>query len=92
MAPLPSPVPTSALAPGRIGTKATHMNIFYRPFYKSDITQFLEQLKSARPELAQGQQVGRALLWDKAVDRSAWSEYRAAQVPQQPYVYQSHDQ
>jgi hypothetical protein len=80
------------MAPGRIGAKATHMNIFYRPFYKSDITQFLEQLKAARPELQAQQQAGRALLWDKAVDRSASSEFRAARVPQQPYVYQSHDQ
>ncbi len=92
MAPLPSPTAGTALAPGRISPKATHMNIFYRPFYKSDITQFLEQLKAARPELASQQQAGRALLWDKAVDRSAWSEYRASQVAQQPYVYQSHEQ
>ncbi len=67
------------------------MNIFYRPFYKSDITQFLDQLKTARPELNAQQMVGHSLLWDKAVDRSAWSEYRAAQVAQQPYVYQPHD-
>ena len=72
--------------------EATHMYIFHRPYYNSDITQFLEQLKAARPELQAQQEAGRALLWDKAVDRSAWSEYRAAQVPQQPYVYQSHDQ
>jgi hypothetical protein len=68
------------------------MNIFYRPFYKSDVTQFLEQLKSTRPELDAQQQAGRALLWDKAVDRNASSEFRAARVAQQPYVYQSHDQ
>ncbi len=68
------------------------MNLFYRPFYKSDITQFLEQLKAARPEMAQGQLDGRALLWNKSVDRSAQSDFRAARVPQQPYVYQSHDQ
>lgn len=70
--------------------KAKHMNIFYRPFYTSDITQFLEQLKSAHPELTQGQQAGRDLLWDKQVDRAAQSEFRAGQVAQQPYVYQSH--
>jgi hypothetical protein len=82
----------AGVATGKIHVKATHMNIFYRPFYKSDITQFLEQLKTARPELQAQQQAGRALLWDKAVDRSAWSQYRAARVAQQPYVYQSHDQ
>jgi hypothetical protein len=29
------------------------------------------------------------LLWDKPVDRDAWREYRAAQVTQKPYVYQT---
>jgi hypothetical protein len=32
---------------------------------------------------------GRQLLWDKPVDRDAQSEYRDAQVAQQPYVYQT---
>ncbi len=68
------------------------MNLFYRPFYKSDITQFLEQLKTARPELAQGQQDGLSLLWNKSVDRSAQSDFRAGRVAQQPYVYQTHEQ
>ena len=34
--------------------------------YKSNITQFLEELKAQKPELEQAQQEGRALLWDKA--------------------------
>ena len=65
------------------------MNPFYRPFYHSDATQFLQQLKAAKPELAEQQQVGRSLLWDKTVDRTQWVGFRAAQVAQQPYVYQS---
>lgn len=65
------------------------MNIFYRPKYQSDTTQFLEQLKAAKPELEASQRVGRELLWDKQVDRGIWNEYRQAQVPQQPYVYQT---
>ena len=65
------------------------MNIFYRPMYQSEATQFLDQLKVKDPELQTKQLKGRALLWDKAVDRGAWSEYRAAQVKQQPYVYQT---
>lgn len=64
-------------------------NIFRRPHYKSEITQFIDQLKDQQPDLEARQRAGRALLWDKAVDRSAWSEYRDAQVPQQPYVYQT---
>ena len=65
------------------------MNIFRRPDYKSEATQFIDQLKSRDPELEARQRAGRELLWDKAVDRSAWSEYRAAQVAQKPYVYQT---
>ena len=65
------------------------MNIFYRPKYQSDATQFLEQLKASKPEIEAGQLEGRELLWDKQVDRKVWSEYRQAQVPQPPYVYQT---
>ena len=65
------------------------MNIFYRPMYQSDVTQFIDQLKVKDPQLEAKQRQGRALLWDKTVDRSAWSEYREAEVEQQPYVYQT---
>jgi hypothetical protein len=65
------------------------MNIFYRPSYQSAATLFLNELKAKNPELAVGQRQGRSLLWDQAVDRAAWREYRAAQVEQQPYVYQT---
>jgi len=65
------------------------MSIFRRPDYQSDATQFINQLKSSRPELDQQQQAGRALLWDKQVDRKIWGEYRDAQVAQKPYVYQT---
>ncbi|MGD9834691.1 MAG: DUF3460 family protein [Piscinibacter sp.] len=64
------------------------MPLFWKP-YQSDVTTFLDQLKAARPTLEQEQQAGRALLWDKPVDREAQAEYRAARVPQQPYVYQT---
>ena len=65
------------------------MSIFRRPDYLSDATQFMNQLKASRPELDQQQQAGRALLWDKQVDRKIWGEYRDAQVAQKPYVYQT---
>ena len=65
------------------------MSIFRRPDYQSDATQFINQLKASRPELDQQQQAGRALLWDKQVDRSIWTEYREGQVEQKPYVYQT---
>ena len=66
------------------------MSIFRRPDYSSDITQFIDELKAKKPDLEAEQRAGRALLWDKHVDREAWSEYRDAQVPQKPYVYQTH--
>ena len=65
------------------------MSIFRRPDYQSEATQFINQLKASRPELDQQQQAGRALLWDKKVDRTLWTEYRQAQVEQKPYVYQT---
>jgi hypothetical protein len=65
------------------------MNIFYRPKYQSEVTQFIDQLKTKDANLEAKQRQGRELLWDKTVDRDAWSEYRAAEVDQKPYVYQT---
>jgi hypothetical protein len=65
------------------------MNIFRRPDYKSEVTQFITQLKAEKPALESGQREGRALLWDKAIDRSAVKAYGEARVPQKPYVYQT---
>ncbi|MCW8165542.1 DUF3460 family protein [Verminephrobacter aporrectodeae subsp. tuberculatae] len=65
------------------------MSIFRRPDYQSDATQFINQLKANRPELENEQRAGRALLWDKKVDRKLWSDYRAARVAQRSYVYQT---
>lgn len=65
------------------------MNIFRRPDYKSDATQFLEQLKAAKPALEAQQLQGRGLLWDKEVDRDAVAANRSARVEQKPYVYQT---
>lgn len=63
--------------------------IFQRPHYRSDATAFIDQLKQAKPELDQQQRQGRALLWDKHIDRDLQAEFRAARVPQKPYVYQT---
>ena len=65
------------------------MSIFRRPDYESEITRFITELKHTKPELEAQQRQGRELLWDKAVDRSAWREYRDAEVAQKPYVYQT---
>jgi len=64
------------------------MPFFWKP-YTSDVTQFIGELKAKKPTLEDEQRAGRALLWDKAIDREAQAEWRAARVPQKPYVYQS---
>ncbi len=64
------------------------MPLFWKP-YTSDVTQFIGELKAKKPTLESEQRAGRALLWDRDVDRQAVAEGRAARVPQQPYVYQT---
>ena len=65
------------------------MPFFARAHYQSDVTQFIANLKRAKPTLEQEQRQGRGLLWDKAIDREQQSQARAARVPQKPYVYQT---
>jgi len=65
------------------------MHLFARPHYRSDATVLLDALKSRQPELEAGQRQGRALLWDRTVDRQFWAQASAARVAQQPYVYQN---
>lgn len=64
------------------------MPLFWKP-YKSEATQFIEQLKAQRPTLEAEQRAGRALLWDRALDREAQAGFQAARVAQKPYVYQT---
>lgn len=61
--------------------------IFRRPHYESEVTHFIDGLKTAKPSLESEQRAGRALLWDKNLDRSALADYADANVPQKPYVY-----
>ena len=64
------------------------MPFLWKP-YKSDVTNFIEELKAKKPSLEDEQRAGRALLWDRAQDRNARAEWEDAKVPQQPYVYQT---
>lgn len=57
--------------------------------YRSDATNFITDIKRARPELDAQQRAGRALLWDKNVDRTQLADTAAATIKQQPYVYQT---
>jgi Protein of unknown function (DUF3460) len=64
------------------------MPLFWKP-YTSDVTNFIDGLKAKKPTLEAEQRAGRALLWDKALDRDAQAEWQDAKVAQQPYVYQT---
>lgn len=64
------------------------MPLFWKP-YTSEVTNFIADLKKARPTLEEEQRAGRSLLWDKQVDREAQSGFQKARVAQKPYVYQT---
>ena len=63
------------------------MSIFRRPDYTSEVTQFIEGLKAQKPTLEAEHRAGRALLWDKQLDRSAEQEFQDGRLEQQAYVY-----
>jgi len=56
--------------------------------YISETTQFLNELKAARPQLEAEQKRGRAIWWDKeAITPDEAAQLRASRVAQKPYVY-----
>lgn len=56
--------------------------------YQSEITNFLNEIKAKDPKIEQGQQAGRALLWDKApISPEDQRRAKLAKVAQKPYVY-----
>lgn len=61
--------------------------IFRRPDYRSDVTQFIDQLKAQKPDLEAQQRAGRAIWWDKHIDRDAVEEWKQARVPAKAYAY-----
>jgi hypothetical protein len=65
------------------------MPFFARAPYKSEVSQFIDELKARKTTLEAEQRAGRALLWDRPQDRRALAEWQKARVPQQPYVYQT---
>ncbi len=64
------------------------MPLFWKP-YTSDVTAFIGTLKAAKPTLEDEQRAGRALLWDRHIDRVAEGDWDEANVRQQAYVYQT---
>ncbi|QNM98164.1 DUF3460 family protein [Chitinimonas koreensis] len=62
--------------------------LFKDTTYVSETTQFLREFLEQHPDVAQGQVEGRALLWDKQVDRGFQRDADAGRVKQKAYVYQ----
>jgi hypothetical protein len=62
--------------------------LFKDTTYVSETTQFIRDLLEKNPAVAQGQVEGRALLWDKQVDRDFQQAAKASAVKQKAYVYQ----
>jgi hypothetical protein len=57
--------------------------------YQSDITRFLQELKSNQPQLEAQQREGRAIWWDHPQDADTNRRNRESKVAQKPYVYQT---
>lgn len=55
--------------------------------YQSPLTEFLNAYKKQHPDTEQRQREGRARLWDKHIEAELQEGYKAAQLPQPPYVY-----
>jgi hypothetical protein len=61
--------------------------LFRRPDYNSDITDYLSELKERKPDLEAQQRAGRAIWWDKHLDRELLEEWQDARVPSTAYAY-----
>ena len=58
--------------------------------YQSEITQFIDELKKAKPHLEAEQKVSRAIWWDKTpAQLDERREFDEGRVKQKAYVYGS---
>lgn len=55
--------------------------------YESNITKFINAYKQEHPNTESRQREGRNIFWDKSIDLEVQDGFRAAYVPQDPYVY-----
>mgnify|MGYP003394196797 CR=1 FL=1 len=65
--------------------------IFFRKHYESDLTKMMRELLDAKPQIVLEQRKGRALWWDKKLDRDELARSEASRVNQKSYVYQTGD-
>ncbi|MEN9472371.1 MAG: hypothetical protein RLZZ495_460 [Pseudomonadota bacterium] len=67
-------------------------NLFRRPDYQSDATQFLNQLNQNDPELAARRLAARSTLWEpKMPEPDFQTGFSVGRVAQKPYVYFSNE-
>ena len=59
--------------------------------FESELTQFLNEYKAENPNTEARQRAGRGRLWDKYIDPELQEGFKAARVPQDPYVYYQND-
>jgi Protein of unknown function (DUF3460) len=57
--------------------------------YESEHTQFIKGLIKQHPDLPQKQQEGRAIWWDKQMNRELYEGFLKAKLPAKPYAYQT---
>ncbi len=57
--------------------------------YESEHTRFMRELLEKKPQLAEEQRKGRALLWDRQVDEEEQERFRQSRIKQSAYVYQT---
>lgn len=57
--------------------------------YESDVTRFLRELKTSRPQLAAQQREARAIWWDHPQDPETQKNHQESRVAQSSYVYQT---
>ena len=57
--------------------------------YESEYTQFMRELLQRKPGIVDQQRAGRALWWDKEIDREQQRRFRESRIAQLPYVYQT---
>ena len=67
---------------------ASTMPLNVKP-YVSEVTRFIQELKTRDPDLESKQKEGRARLWDKPQDAELAQAFKAGRVRQKPYVYGS---
>ena len=58
--------------------------------YISDHSKFIAELKAKNPAIEEGQRRGRAIFWDKRIDRDEWKRFHESELAHPAYVYQNY--